>query len=399
VPRLIDQLYNEPIYISVGGREFRIPKDLFSSPGDSPNYFTLGFGFLFSSPKEIFPGLEREGLLRPPSILPPAIPNRSAEIFEELLALLRGYEVTIRDETHRRMLLRDARYFHFRGLEQRLVPHRIGYNFLRRRHEIFMMLEDVKLSKLEVQMDEIEKPRGGRGFMGFAQYARPFCDDLHSELVVEIGEELMTLQFEGSHGPRAEFDSATLIRRLLNKVAQVGLLEGEGTVDSATVGTTETRRGVETVSVDLNDAHVTLDGKPWKWTEASLTTADQPQPHPPADYHSARATYHSSSAGKDLISGTSSDGPSGEGPPKKRQRTEVDRQIVDSTASDGAGVSAGAEVQDAPSRWAVQRGQWRIRVQRPHGSPHGVEVVLVGVKIVATSGEWGRNEAMEFLGG
>src|SRR4051812_29548692 len=66
VPRLMSQLYEESIFISIGQREFRIPRELFSDPGNNPNYFSLGFAVFFSTPKELFPGLSRDGLLRPP---------------------------------------------------------------------------------------------------------------------------------------------------------------------------------------------------------------------------------------------------------------------------------------------------------------------------------------------
>jgi hypothetical protein len=117
VPKLISQLYEESIFISIGHREFQIPREILTDPGNSPNYFSLGFTFFFARPNEdLFPGLDREGLIRPPSILPPSVPHRSAEVFDDLLRLLRGYPVDVRDETHRQALLRDARYFHFKGL-------------------------------------------------------------------------------------------------------------------------------------------------------------------------------------------------------------------------------------------------------------------------------------------
>ncbi|KAJ4307268.1 alpha-tubulin [Collariella sp. IMI 366227] len=111
LPKLVSQLYEESIFTTVGGREFRIPRDLFTSAsgaGNTPNFFTLGFAAFFSSPDDLFPGLDRAGLLRPPSIVPPSVPGRSAEVFAQLLHLLRGYPVAIRDEEHRQELLRDC---------------------------------------------------------------------------------------------------------------------------------------------------------------------------------------------------------------------------------------------------------------------------------------------------
>uniref|UniRef100_A0A0B7K4Y0 Potassium channel tetramerisation-type BTB domain-containing protein n=1 Tax=Bionectria ochroleuca TaxID=29856 RepID=A0A0B7K4Y0_BIOOC len=150
LPRLISQLYDESIFISIGHREFQIPRDIFTDPGNTPNYFSLGFAAFFSRPDDLFPGLDREGLIRPPSILPPSVPNRSADTFAELLRLLRGYPVSIRDENHRAELLRDARYFHFRGLEQRLIPCSLSFNQARAKDEITLRLENVQKSGARV---------------------------------------------------------------------------------------------------------------------------------------------------------------------------------------------------------------------------------------------------------
>ncbi|OCL11183.1 hypothetical protein AOQ84DRAFT_387011, partial [Glonium stellatum] len=153
LPRLTKQLFNTDIFIRIGQRDFQIPRDLFSSPGDSPNFFSLGFAQFFSTPSEVFPGLDRQSLLRPPSILPPAVPNRSGETFAELLRLLQGYPVNIRDEAHRAELLRDARYFHLKGLEQRLIPCDISFNLARNTSEILIRLEDIRQSGVSFTPD------------------------------------------------------------------------------------------------------------------------------------------------------------------------------------------------------------------------------------------------------
>ncbi|CCF47246.1 BTB/POZ domain-containing protein, partial [Colletotrichum higginsianum] len=198
LPKLISQLYEESIFISIGHREFQIPRDIFTDPGNSPNFFSLGFAVFFSNPEDLFPGLEREGLLRPPSILPPSVPNRSAETFSEILHLLRGYPVTIRDETHRAELLRDCRYFNFKGLEQRLIPHHISYNQSRRREEIVLRLEDILKSGISVAADVSASP--GEHLSGWVNYARPYVDDRAAELVLETGSESTRLHFQSCLG-------------------------------------------------------------------------------------------------------------------------------------------------------------------------------------------------------
>ncbi|KAJ5146682.1 hypothetical protein N7526_000034 [Penicillium atrosanguineum] len=169
---------------TIGDRHFQIPRDIFNSPGDSPNFFSLGFGAFFASPSEVFPGLDRVGLLRPPAIVPPAVPNRSADVFSELLHLLRGYPLQIRNEIHRAELLRDCRYFHLRGLEQKLIPHQIAVNPFSQRSEIIIRLEDVRPSGIQSTQDAASPFVGGS-----IMYTRPFVDDDPADLILEVGDE------------------------------------------------------------------------------------------------------------------------------------------------------------------------------------------------------------------
>lgn len=195
----MSQLFEAECFIQIGDRHFQIPRDIFSSPGDSPNFFTLGFAAFFASPSEVFPGLDRQGLLRPPAITPPSVPNRSADVFDELLHMLRGYPLHIQNEDHRASLLRDCRYFHLRGLEQKLIPHQITTNPLSQRLEIVIRLEDVRPSGIQFCFDTTSgspaSPRGG----GLVTYSRPFVDEKAADLVVEIGNESSLIHRNSMH--------------------------------------------------------------------------------------------------------------------------------------------------------------------------------------------------------
>ncbi|KAL2834744.1 hypothetical protein BJY01DRAFT_223989 [Aspergillus pseudoustus] len=183
LPRLMSQLFESQIIIQIGDRHFQISRDIFSGPGDCPNFFSLGFGAFFASPAEVFPGLDRRGLLRPPAIVPPSVPNRSGDVFAQLVHLLRGYPLHIQNENQRAELLRDCRYFHLRGLEQKLLPHHISFNPVRRRSEIILRLEDVRRSGVSVEVSR------GISKEVIVTYARPFADDSPRDLVLEIGDE------------------------------------------------------------------------------------------------------------------------------------------------------------------------------------------------------------------
>ncbi|KAE8357402.1 hypothetical protein BDV27DRAFT_139384 [Aspergillus caelatus] len=222
LPRLISQLFESEIFIRIGDKDFQIPRDIFSSPGDSPNFFTLGFGAFFASPTEIFPGLNRHGLLRPPAIVPPSVPNRSGEIFAQLLHLLRGYPLEIKNETHRAELLRDCRYFHLRGLEQKLIPHHISFNPIRQRSEILIRLEDVRRSGVSVAHDSTPSS-------GWVTYSRPFIDEETHDLILEIGDETTIVDLDTKHvaflnSTRARFSS--LLQIITGKVNLPDLSEG-----------------------------------------------------------------------------------------------------------------------------------------------------------------------------
>ncbi|KAI5805608.1 hypothetical protein DFH27DRAFT_512591 [Peziza echinospora] len=279
LPKLISQLYESDFFISIGNVPFRIPRDLFSNPGDSSNFFGLNVSVNFTSNREIFPGLHREGLLRPPSILPPNVPKHSPETFRELLHYLRGYPVNIRDEVHRQELLQDARYYNLRGLEQKLIPCVVSWNGVRGREEIVVRLEDIKPSRISWRKET-----------GFVVYGRPWVDEIERELVVEVGGEEARL-LQASHTLRVEFkgQSRRRITNLFQRIADrlnlattkpLGLVmmqqqqaaqQGGGSGGSLSGGsppsTSAFSPGSTPLSEDLvkvridSDCHVVLDGR------------------------------------------------------------------------------------------------------------------------------------------
>ena len=353
VPKLVSRLYEESIFISIGQREFQVPRDTFTEPGDSPNFFSLGFGVFFSSSDDLFPGLDRTDLIRPPSLLPPSVPNRDPNIFEELLRLLRGYPVHIRDEAHRQALLRDARYFHFKGVEQRLISHSLDYNLVRGRYEIVLRVENIQKSGISVS-------RGGEGdaIAGWVYYARPYVDQKAAELVMEIGGEATRISFSDG-AIRAEFFNETKARitKLFEVIAaKLDLPDPLSTGDLLTDGRNASgsqplRPHNMTLSDDLvcvvfePESAIMLDGKEWvcePWMGS-----------------------HASGAQEDDTENS-----------HKRRRTE-----------DG----------DHEGDWTVRRGQWRLRIRSSGNPRRPVECVLVASKLEAVRSETARNQSRGFL--
>ncbi|KAK3683340.1 hypothetical protein B0T22DRAFT_245521 [Podospora appendiculata] len=409
LPKLMLQLYEESVFTSVGHREFQIPRELFAGPGNSPNFFSLGFAIFFSTPDDIFPGLDREGLLRPPSIVPPSVPNRSADTFAELLHLLRGYPVAIRSETHRAELLRDCRYFNFKGLEQRLIPHAISFNQARRRDEIVLRLRDILKSGITVTCE----PTPTDPLAGWVTYARPFVDDRPAELVLEIGDESTRLQFGGGGGgggggsgpngtgaiaARVEFlrDARTRIAKLFEVVATklnlppttqpLGLLMGKGGASSqpATPGNTPLSEDLVRVMLDP-EASIMLDGRPWSPEENGLGVGESFLGVGGGGAMSAP----SSAGGAAAESPTSSSAPLLL-PVPSRKRRRVDSYGLASAGGGGGG--GGIE------EWIIKTGQWRLRIQGAKNGKAAVECVLVAVKLDALSSELARNAQRGFLG-
>ncbi|KAK3696515.1 hypothetical protein LTR37_017933 [Vermiconidia calcicola] len=388
LPRLTSQLFSSTIYIRIGDSEFQIPRDLFSSPGDSPNYFSLGFAIFFTTPTEVFPGLSQRTLLRPPSILPPSVPNRSARTFADILHILKGYPVEIRSEEHRTELLRDARYFHLKGLEQRLIPQQISYNLARKKSEIVIRLEDIRQSGVSFVADGAALHSGGASPAsstssttngpGWIYYQRPYVDSEACSLVVEIhGNESAFLSI--APGPassiarvgRAAFQRETLARitSLFSVIANkmnlpitqpLGLMMMERGAGVASLPVSPSNTGVseERVKVRIGaDADVTLNGRKWVVGEGEEDDDDEESG---MDVDPSEA-YRSGS--------------------KKRKRNAGER--------------------DEGEEWVLKKGQWRLRVQSITGGVQsgrsGMEVILGAVKIDAYSDERARNSARGFL--
>ncbi|KAK4545193.1 hypothetical protein LTR36_003372 [Oleoguttula mirabilis] len=386
LPRLTAQLFSSTIYIRIGNSEFQIPRDLFSNPGDSPNYFSLGFAIFFTTPTEVFPGLSQRTLLRPPSILPPSVPNRSARTFADLLHILKGYPVEIRSEEHRIELLRDARYFHLKGLEQRLIPHQIAYNLARKTSEIMVRLEDIRQSGVSYVADggglsstgvspassaASSTPAGP----GWVYYQRPYVDPEAYSLIIEIGGDESTFLSiaPGPASSPARVGRATFHRQALSRITSLlsviankmnlpitqplGLMmmeRGAG-VASLPVSPGNTGMSEERVKVRIGvDADVTVDGV--KWVVGEDEDDDDEEEEDMIEVDHAEASRYQ----------------------RKRKR-------------------GGEEEVEAGEDWVVKKAQWRLRVQPVQTGRTGMEVILGAVKIEAFGSERARNATRAFL--
>lgn len=426
VPRLINQLFESEIFIQIGEQHFQIPKDIFSDPGNSPNFFSLGFAVFFSTPGEVFPGLDRRGLLRPPSITPPYVPGRSAETFAQLLHLLRGYPLHIKNEEHRAELLRDCRYFHLRGLEQKLIAHEISYNLERLRTEICLRIEDIKPSGISYKADNSESDQNTGGWV---YYARPFVDDVSYELVVEIGGETMVVDLNDM---RADFHGLTkarvssLFQVVANKMnlptnAPLGLLVLGGTGQSShTASPGHTPLSEDRVKVLFEpSSDVWLDGSRYEvdWNSPLGQSMSQGL---------VKSQHEGTNDDSDVMSEVELESEQNQ-PQGSRARAVHQNQPHTETSRTGSSaktyggtraapprldtVSGGARKRRRPTlssaptgsengEWVIRSGQWRLRVRQNQQDTirGGYEIVFIAVKLDAFSQERARNAKRKFLG-
>lgn len=163
----------------------------------------------------------------------------------------------IRNEEHRQELIRDCKYFHFRGLEQQLIAHEISYSQRRQRKEITIRLEDIRPPGLSLVSDATT--------IGIAHYARPFVDKGTAyELIVNTGANAVTID---SSTMTATFHGNAVIQvgELVRKLAEC--LPGE-----IRISTTKNFENSMQVVIDAGTSAL-VDGEPWE--------SDGPNTEPP----------------------------------------------------------------------------------------------------------------------
>lgn len=389
LPRLISQLFDSEIFVSIGGKQFQLPRDTFSGPGNSSNFFSLGFAGFLSSRDDAFPGLESRGLMRPPAVQPQSVPNRSSAIFDDLVHLARGYPLTIRDANHRAELLGDCKYYGLKGLMHKLFVHKVTYNAERGTSEILMRLEDLHKSGISFISDASPSDQSPLG--GWVNYSRPFVDETSYEAIVEIGNQETKIDFRSM---RADFygDTKARISSLFQVVADkmnlpsnlpLGLMMSSGGASAAPASPANTPLSEDRVKIRIGpDAHIILDGQDHTLEDSTLDHQHN------LDIEFDLPSGSSSTLATPTMSTMSNPAarPSGTRPPppKKRKR----RGSLDEFGE-----------------WIVKRGQWRLRVQpKVEVSPRarssdgpGMEIVLCAVKLDAVSGQKGRNMARDFF--
>lgn len=344
--------------------------------------------------------------------------------------------MTIRSEEHRQELLRDCKYFHLKGLEQKLIPHELSWNARRQKHEICIRLEDIKPSGISFVSDQSPPPgppvpsgapapansnanATPSSPPGWIHYARPFVDDFARELILEIGGDATRLDVNHA---RAEFVGTTnarvvaLLQVITNKlglpIAQewpMGLnlmraRNGGGGPTSGPASPGNTPISEDRVKVRIGpDCHITLDGE-------ELTDRDGfPALDVGADGWATPVPTSGVPGGGGGQGPANTTGEVGSASPVIGWPPGLQLSRPPSTTSQPPPPSSFSHSRkrkrrgsyDDATEWIVKRGQWRLRIQSGvghDGMPQGIEAVLVAVKLEAFSGEYARNAHRRFLG-
>ncbi|KAI8342476.1 hypothetical protein BC941DRAFT_412897 [Chlamydoabsidia padenii] len=136
----------EFLFVNVGGRVFRLSWDLLRKDGKN-NFFTGPLMHSLFSPH----GGREQGA-------PPYI-DRDPDNFADIVNHLRGYTITIRDETHRKNLLKDAQYYVFRQLVEKLMTARKTVDGFGEEGspEVLLLLQDVRIISILPTKRQLQK--------------------------------------------------------------------------------------------------------------------------------------------------------------------------------------------------------------------------------------------------
>ena len=150
---------------------------------------------------KMFPQLNMENFdaekqLRPPYMIPPKL-SRSSTSFSEILNCttltinlymlmldMEGYEIDVKNDVHRRNLIKDARFYNLRRLSELLIPTQTYHNpFRGNASEILLSINDFRPSNCRIVWPE------GRPF-GWLEYQRAHdIDPEPRDLVVQIDDD------------------------------------------------------------------------------------------------------------------------------------------------------------------------------------------------------------------
>ncbi|KAI8083257.1 uncharacterized protein B0P05DRAFT_536709 [Gilbertella persicaria] len=208
----LQKTLQEYLFLNVGGRVFRLPWELFKKDGAN-NFFTGPLKHSLLSPHTANDGTA-----------PPIYIDRDPDIFEDIVNHLRGYTIHIRDEMHRKNLLRDAQYYALRQLNDKLLTAQQtvagfgeGAN-----PEVLLLLQDIRAVNVlppkatqPYLLSEMHRPQDWSQTQ--LQYKR-FTDSPVHALLVQVAD--MTIYIHKTQHLRLLFDMHELDMQKMRSIAK-----------------------------------------------------------------------------------------------------------------------------------------------------------------------------------
>lgn len=176
----LQRLLNEENYFcNIGSVSFKFSRKLLMKPGDDPNYFSIHRDSLLTDNKKI---IESKNMLRPPPQTSATVANRSPLLFGDLIEILKGNHLVIRNDKHRELLVKECKYYGLLGLQQTILKHKIMKSFNCKTEQIILNLFDLNKRGLTFQStsNDVELP---------LTYSRPYLNEFKRTLIFQLNND------------------------------------------------------------------------------------------------------------------------------------------------------------------------------------------------------------------
>lgn len=154
LPRLLKSLTltNDYYYTIIESDYLKIPKKLMNDPstGNFPNFFSVSNDALY---KDISILMLNKNLIRPPPQAAPSL-ARPMSLLKDLISMLSNVEIEIRSKEHRCSLIKEAKYYRFNGLVQKLINLKIFYNPALNQEEVLIPIDFIDYKNITTDKKE-----------------------------------------------------------------------------------------------------------------------------------------------------------------------------------------------------------------------------------------------------
>ncbi|CCH40879.1 hypothetical protein BN7_413 [Wickerhamomyces ciferrii] len=139
LPRLKELLQKDDYYhVEMINEHVKVPKKLLLTEGNYPNFFSVTFEALYRDLSEL---MISKNLIRPPPQAAPRL-NRDGGLLKDLIKLLQGIDIPFQCQDHKRLLIKEAKYYRFNTIVEKL-----GYE------HIFQSLDEKDKGKEYIVVD------------------------------------------------------------------------------------------------------------------------------------------------------------------------------------------------------------------------------------------------------